>query len=628
MDITTSDDDRNFKHLLDKKNICRDYLRNVCQRGRRCKYKHPSATELEEIVDVSCVDVVYEFCHDFQNSQCQRLNCRFIHCSKEEEELYNTTKKLPLKLKLQFDFGIGDCFLGHDKHHFESEKPLDPNSPVCWDFINRECFRGRKCKFVHLDPQQAAKYEAELSAGIKRPRILMDDKEGYDEDCNDFTTFSSSQEMSGGDIISKHLQEENQSLKKRIQELEKQVSDLSATNEVLLEQNAQFRLQKRGIQGYGRSSESMTSFKPTVGLSTPANLPQNVVASNTPQAMPVQLNVQVTGQPNAQDLMNGAAGQPPPPQATVVAAGARLQQVPVSVPQTTDIAAQVIAANLAANSGNNVESIQGANQMVSALSGQMPHSNAMIAQNNLNQMPQQPIASFSAPVPNQLAQQQPQPQQQNMGSFAGGMPTHNQMSQQPVSFAGTIMAAALAGGRCAIQAATNTLVTLSGDVHRSSMGHAVQLPPPAVVYTVTRSTGNMPLASTVVSGTGHEMTLVAETQRNAVSSMPGPLHPVGHPAQAFNNVSPGNQGIVQASSHQNTGMPCAPLTSGIAAANTSMPPSVSMGAVRPALQNSLVASAQVNAGPRPVVPTGPTQMNEQGIIAYPIAAVQPAPMHN
>lgn len=41
------------------------------------------------------------------------------------------------------------------------------------------------------------------------------------------------------------LEEENQNLKKRVQELEKQVSDLAATNEVLLEQNAQFRFEKR-----------------------------------------------------------------------------------------------------------------------------------------------------------------------------------------------------------------------------------------------------------------------------------------------------------------------------------------------------------------------------------------------
>lgn len=43
------------------------------------------------------------------------------------------------------------------------------------------------------------------------------------------------------------MEEENEALKKRVQELEKQVSDLAATNEVLLEQNAQFRLQKRYV---------------------------------------------------------------------------------------------------------------------------------------------------------------------------------------------------------------------------------------------------------------------------------------------------------------------------------------------------------------------------------------------
>ena len=53
-----------------------DQLSYVVVVFRRCKFKHPSPEELEETVNVSSNGIAYEFCHDFQNSQCQRSNCR------------------------------------------------------------------------------------------------------------------------------------------------------------------------------------------------------------------------------------------------------------------------------------------------------------------------------------------------------------------------------------------------------------------------------------------------------------------------------------------------------------------------------------------------------------------------
>ncbi|XP_076800593.1 uncharacterized protein LOC143445398 [Clavelina lepadiformis] len=631
-----------------KKNICRDFLRNVCHRGRRCKFKHPSPEELEESVDVSGSDVNYEFCHDFQNNQCQRSNCRFIHCTSEEEENYVATNRLPLRLKYQHDFGIGDYYLGHDKVRIENNlRSLEANGrPVCRDFLNRDCHRGKKCKFLHVDHQQMALLaaeaelvsEAQQESGIKRPRMLLEELEAYNDN-GDFCHLHSTTEAGGHLQVPKPLEEENRSLKKRVQELEKQVSDLAATNEVLLEQNAQFRLQKRGAQNYGLSSEAMgTSYAPAGVLNTPAI----AVASNAPRPVPVQLNVQVAGQPQAQpqDIMNSAPAQAQ--QRAVVASAQRLQQVPVSGPHTTEIA-QVIASNFAANTGGNVEIIPGSNQVVSGLSAPMtnpnpharPNPNPQLAQPNINQMAQQPIASFSAPV-----QSHNQMVQQPMASFSAPIQSHNPMAaqqQQAASFAGTIMAAALAGGRCAIQTATNTIaVTLSGDVRQptiGSMGPGVPLPQPALVYTVTRSTENMPLVSTLVSATGHEMALVPDAGRNAVSSMPASLH-VNHAGQAYNNVSPASQALVQAPSHQSNEivpvaapLPCAPMTSCIGAANTSMPPPVSLGGVRPVVQNNHAPAPRVNTAQRTVVQAG-SQMNEQTLLTYPISAVPQAQMHN
>jgi len=53
------------------------------------------------------------------------------------------------------------------------------------------------------------------------------------------------------------IQEENCQLKDRIQELEKKVSDLLATNEFLLDQNAQLRM-----GGAGQTTTQRTLFNP------------------------------------------------------------------------------------------------------------------------------------------------------------------------------------------------------------------------------------------------------------------------------------------------------------------------------------------------------------------------------
>uniref|UniRef100_H2YAT3 C3H1-type domain-containing protein n=1 Tax=Ciona savignyi TaxID=51511 RepID=H2YAT3_CIOSA len=182
-------------NLYEKKSICRDFSRNMCHRGRRCKYKHPSAGELDQIVDVSGADIVYEFCHDFQNSQCQRTNCRFIHCTQEEEETYMKSKKLPQRLKYQYDYGIGDYQIGQEKHRLEKMIGAAEvaGRPVCRDFLNHDCHRGKKCKFLHLDPQKGNETESSL----KRQRIHVDECEQYTDKCNEYMVVGTQQELSG-----------------------------------------------------------------------------------------------------------------------------------------------------------------------------------------------------------------------------------------------------------------------------------------------------------------------------------------------------------------------------------------------------------------------------------------------
>lgn len=168
-------------------NICRDFLRKVCHRGNRCKFVHPEdADDPRPLIDPV-------FCHDFQNSECLRPNCKFLHCTRQEEEMYRSTGRMPLTASS------------------ESPVPSGMATPVCKDFLKGDCRRAGRCKFRHLGEEEP-----------EAKRRALDEEIGY-----------------------RVLQQENAILRRKIDELKKQVTDLMATNEFLLDQNAALRLSKQ-----------------------------------------------------------------------------------------------------------------------------------------------------------------------------------------------------------------------------------------------------------------------------------------------------------------------------------------------------------------------------------------------
>ncbi|NWX38658.1 ZC3HA protein, partial [Notiomystis cincta] len=211
------------------------FLRNVCKRGKRCRFRHP---DMSEVTNLGVRKNEFIFCHDFQNKECVRLNCRFIHGSKEDEDCYKKTGELPPRLRQKVAAGLG-------------LSPADlPNSkeevPICRDFLKGDCQRGAKCKFQHLQRD----YEQGLGPGGRRyepfdglyepeePVLKRRRAEGLYE----------SYEFAFGSpraVEYRLLEEENALLRKRVEDLKKQVNNLLATNEVLLEQNAQFRNQAK-----------------------------------------------------------------------------------------------------------------------------------------------------------------------------------------------------------------------------------------------------------------------------------------------------------------------------------------------------------------------------------------------
>ncbi|KAF6198253.1 hypothetical protein GE061_008000 [Apolygus lucorum] len=172
----------------DKKAICRDFVRNKCSRGDNCKYLHPKEKKV--------------FCHDYQYGRCVRKECAFIHCSRDEKEYYDQTGQLPPRVE-------------SPPRSFHTREVA-----LCKDYLNGDCDRN-SCKFRHLPTITS------VSGGyeplIKRRR-------------SDFDPFMPANQQVWT------LEDENTYLRKAVIDLQKRVDDLQATNEFLLEQNAQLRL--------------------------------------------------------------------------------------------------------------------------------------------------------------------------------------------------------------------------------------------------------------------------------------------------------------------------------------------------------------------------------------------------
>lgn len=176
--------------------ICRDYMRNLCARGDTCKYKHP--------------DKKYVFCHDYQKGKCTRDDCIFIHCSRDDEQHYKQFGELPPHLA-----GLPQVNL----------------STVCKDYTRGEC-RRINCKFRHPSREERVERDRQSADPPFVKRMRYETEVFIERPPSPWT-----------------VHDENEMLKKTVANLKKQVSDLQATNEFLLEQNAQMRMKDKVSAG-------------------------------------------------------------------------------------------------------------------------------------------------------------------------------------------------------------------------------------------------------------------------------------------------------------------------------------------------------------------------------------------
>lgn len=146
---------------LSDREICRDFLRNACSRGSRCKYQHKLPVPVSKSGEL-------EFCRDFQNGTCKRTACKYIHASRAEEEQYRQSGSLPMQIQ-NLGLSVVNPTTSFPLPTLPVESPpevadafsaVNSNSisaaDICRDFLRGSCNRGDRCKFRHVNPADIA----------------------------------------------------------------------------------------------------------------------------------------------------------------------------------------------------------------------------------------------------------------------------------------------------------------------------------------------------------------------------------------------------------------------------------------------------------------------------------------
>ncbi|KAK7082650.1 hypothetical protein SK128_008297 [Halocaridina rubra] len=145
---------QNVKHdggfaWINGQKICRLYLNNLCLRGRNCPYIHPEYSQgvpspLPTFNPVPVTDTCtwLKVCDNYLNLRCPHSNCRFLHVSRDDNELYRITRKIPPHIVEQ---AVRKAIA------YESSPP--GTTPPCKAFMKGQC-TWPSCPFRHVSRKQ------------------------------------------------------------------------------------------------------------------------------------------------------------------------------------------------------------------------------------------------------------------------------------------------------------------------------------------------------------------------------------------------------------------------------------------------------------------------------------------
>jgi len=224
---------------------CRDFERGVCSRGENCRFFHPERTEPAEGVKLP-------ICKDFQNKGCDRRKCKFLHVTQEEEAVYDATGQLP-------------PHRGRPELMYTTAGPAGaaaaagPPKNVCKDFLNGKCDRGSRCRYAHV---------AEGPHGDR----------GYGKRSRS-DAYHPPPPHAAGVANDAAMFEENEFLRRKITELQREVLSLREMNDTLYDQNRRYCAQLGTAASTSPTSPSsastqVTMLSPTAPVMYPASYTQ------------------------------------------------------------------------------------------------------------------------------------------------------------------------------------------------------------------------------------------------------------------------------------------------------------------------------------------------------------------
>ncbi|VDK49488.1 unnamed protein product [Anisakis simplex] len=148
------------KNGAERDDVCRDFLKNICNRGSRCKFYHPEEVERERAQDSSGSKQEFNFCIDFQNRGCHRENCRFIHAHRDDVERYKSTGEVTLNLARAIAaVHTGDTING---------------IPFCKEFQTGICSRGSsRCRYWHVNVEEERERRRRHQRGLPLGPVHM-----------------------------------------------------------------------------------------------------------------------------------------------------------------------------------------------------------------------------------------------------------------------------------------------------------------------------------------------------------------------------------------------------------------------------------------------------------------------
>lgn len=210
------------KYLKNK--ACNDFLNSVCY-NNPCNYSHI----------VSPDSIV--FCHDYQNNTCYRPKCRFLHYTIDEEGFFRKFGRFPDPVQKNVtpirmspspppsrpiysnNLQCGQSWNGGMQNERVAPYPISPSQNRYRErdrLVNEGEFRDMK-----LQSPQNDRYETSI-------RRIRDDL----------------------DIISiiRRFEEEQIMLRRRVESNEIKIAELRSSNEYLMAQNTQFRMNAASVQ--------------------------------------------------------------------------------------------------------------------------------------------------------------------------------------------------------------------------------------------------------------------------------------------------------------------------------------------------------------------------------------------